>query len=208
MIRLSFSVLVLITLGLIQGCSSVINGQTQKISINSNVQGAEVTIDGVNVGRTPLINARIKRKDTSYLIVKKEGYRDYQQTLQTKLDPWFWGNIIIGGVLGSTTDTVAGTTHLLDPDTLFIQLEPSTGSSLQISKPEDQELRTYVLNTYSQLMKDIKNGKGDYLKSLLKIMKTPSNQIEGTIKKLKSMSELYDTVNEFAEEVVKLNARK
>jgi hypothetical protein len=200
--------LVLSSAFILQGCSSIINGTTQKVSVNSNVQGGEVFIDGVTLGRTPVINARIKRKDTSFLVVKKDGYKDYQQNLQTRLDGWFWGNIVLGGVIGSTTDSVSGTTHLLDPDTIFVQMEPVNGTSMKMETPDEQKLRTFVTTSYSQLSKDIKAGKGDYLKSLLKLLKTPQDQEAATIKNLEHILSTKETIVDFTEEVVKLNTNK
>lgn len=87
-------------------------------------------------------------------------------------------------------------------------MEASSGSVLQTNNPEDQKIRSFVMNTYANLIKDIKSGSGDYLKSLLKMMNIPTEKKASTIKKLKSMTDLYDTVHEFTEEVIKLNSRK
>src|SRR5690606_22030974 len=127
---------------------------------------------------------------------------------QTKFDNWFWGNIIIGGVIGSTTDLVSGTTHLLDPDTIYVQMEPDSGSALKTNSEDDQKIRSYVINSYTHLVKDIKNGRGDYLKSLLKLMKVEAGKEKETVKKLQSMTVLYDNVSDFTEEVVKLSNKK
>lgn len=198
-----------ITVGafILQGCSSIINGTTQQVSVNSNVQGAEVFIDGVTLGTTPLINARIKRKDSSFLVVKKEGYKDYQQTLQTRFDNWFWGNLIIGGVVGSTTDLVSGTTHLLDPNTLYIQLEPVNGGGLKSDSANDQKLRTFVMTAYTQILNDIKIGKGEYLNSLFKLLNTSKNNELKVLEELRTISNKKLTIVEFSEETVKLIAK-
>ena len=205
---ISVVLLIILILPSLQSCSSIVNGTTQKISVNSNVQGAEVKIDGQVIGRTPVVNARIKRQDSSFLTVQKEGYKDYEMKLQTKFDPWFWGNIVIGGVFGSTTDLVSGTTHLLDPDTIFVQMEPESGSALKTNTEADQKIRSYVINSYTHLVKDIKNGKGAYLKSLLKLMNVEATKNQETVKKLQSMTVLYDNVSDFTEEVVKLSNKK
>jgi hypothetical protein len=203
-----YLIIAILFVGLVflEGCSSIMSGTTQKLSINSNVQGADVFIDGVNIGKTPLVNARIKRKDTSFLVVKKEGYKEYQQTLLARLDGWFWGNILTYG-FGSTTDAAIGTTHLLDPDTLFIQMEPHTGASVSNSSPQDQEIRSFVANSYTSLLKDINNGRGEFLKSLFKLLKIEANDETGITKRLKAIADLYDNIHEFTEAVVKLNSK-
>lgn len=183
-------------------CSTVINGTTQKITVTSNVQGAEVTMNGTVIGRTP-ITTRVKRENTVHLIVRKDGYKDYQQQLVTKLDPWFWGNILIGGLLGSTTDTVSGSTHLIDPETIFVQMEPDTASKALQSDSKDVEIRNFVTQSYSNLVKDIKNGRGDYLRSLFSLMEIKKEKQENSLSQFKSMTNLYSTVHELAEEMVK-----
>ncbi len=195
---------------MLTGCSTIMSGTTQQVSVNSNIQGADVTIDGVSLGRTPVMNARIKRKDSSFMMVKKEGYKDAQQVLNTRLDNWFWGNFIIGGFLGSTTDMASGTTHLLDPNTLFVQMEPINGAVLKDPAQSDKssELRVFVTNSYSSLIKNIKNGEGEYLISLYRLMAVEENEKAGMLKKLRSMVTLYDSVHEFAEEVVRLFEKK
>jgi hypothetical protein len=188
---------------LIQGCSSVINGTTQKITVTSNVQGAEVMLNGVNLGRTP-ITTRVKREKSSHLLVRKEGYKDYSLQVQTKLDPWFWGNIVIGGLVGSTTDSVTGSTHLIDPDTIFVQMEPISAG---VVDAVDVEIRNFVTTAYSNLVKDIKAGKGDYLNSLAAIMKIKKENQKLAFKHFKSMVDLYSTVHELAEEMVRYHQK-
>lgn len=186
---------------LTQSCSSIINGTTQKVTVTSNVQGAEVTLNGAALGRTP-VTTRVKREKTSLLIVRKEGYKDYQQQLNTKLDPWFWGNVLIGGLVGSTTDSVTGATHLIDPETIFIQMEPESGSGLS-KDPKDAEIRNFIFSSYSNLIKDIKAGKGDYLKSLYSLLGVKENKQKETLDKIRSMVTLYPTVHELSEEMAK-----
>ena len=84
-----------------------------------------VKINGNVVGMTPL-TTRIKRSRRMHLVVTKDGYEDYNAVLQTRLDNWFWGNIIFGGFVGSTTDAASGTTHLLDPDHIHVQMGGKT----------------------------------------------------------------------------------
>lgn len=202
--KIAISLVILSTI-LLQGCSSIVSGTTQKISVNSNVKGAEVFLNGKPIGKTPVINAVVKRQESHSLMIKKDGYKDHVQTLHTRFDNWFWGNIILGGVVGSTTDALSGTTHLLDPDSIYIELEEDGNSAKKTeNKDGSAEIRSFVINSYTHLMKDIKMGSGEHLKSLLSMMKIPQEKRVSTVTKLRSMTELYDTVNDFTEEVVKL----
>ncbi len=117
----------------ISGCSSVMSGTSQNVTVTSNVSGANVIVNGNSVGTTP-VTARVKRESKMHYIVKKEGYEPYQATMETKMDPWFFGNIIIGGVLGSTTDFALGTTNKIDPDNLYVELVPAGSKVKRESK--------------------------------------------------------------------------
>jgi hypothetical protein len=107
---------------LISGCSTIINGKTQTVSINSNVRDADVVVNGMTVGRTPY-SGPIARGDKTVVTVSKDGYLSKSITLSTDFEPVFWGNIIFGGVLGSTTDAATGSMYKYSPNTLQIDLE-------------------------------------------------------------------------------------
>lgn len=54
-------------------CATIFKGSTQTISIDSNVKGADVVLDGVTLGKTPFIG-KIKRASSATITLKKEGY--------------------------------------------------------------------------------------------------------------------------------------
>lgn len=106
----------------LSGCASIVNGTSQPVSINSNVKGADVIVNGVTVGKTPY-NGPIKKGNKTTVTLQKDGYDPKTITLSTEIEPIFWGNIIIGGVLGSTTDLATGGMYKYAPATLQIDLE-------------------------------------------------------------------------------------
>lgn len=106
----------------VTGCSTIINGKTQTVSINSNVRDADVVVNGATVGRTPY-SGPIARGDKTIVTVSKDGYLSKSITLSTEFEPVFWGNIIIGGFFGSTTDAASGSMYKYSPNTLQIDLE-------------------------------------------------------------------------------------
>lgn len=111
---------------LVTGCASIVKGTTQTVSINSNVSGAEVIVNGERVGVTPYTGP-IKRKSGTTVTVQKPGYQTKTVTLTTEIESVFWGNIIIGGVLGSTTDLATGAMYYYAPATLEIDLNKAEG---------------------------------------------------------------------------------
>src|SRR4051812_30536890 len=89
------------------GCASIVDGSSQVVSFNSNPNSARVLVNGTEIGRTPL-STQIKRSGDTVVLFRKDGYADQTISLQTKLNPWFWGNILCGGTIGSTTDGLSG----------------------------------------------------------------------------------------------------
>lgn len=109
------------------GCSTIVRGTSQTVSINSNVKGADVIVNGDTVGQTPYTGP-IKRSSTTTVTLRKEGYESKTITLNSEIEGVFWGNIIIGGFLGSTTDLASGAMYKYAPATLDIEMAKSLGN--------------------------------------------------------------------------------
>ena|SRR5213594_3841211 len=112
--RLVNRILVVPLVAVLAGCASIISGKTQTVSFQSTPGGATITINGAVIGVTPL-STMIQKKTDQALTVSKEGYKTFTTQMTTSLDPWFWGNIVIGGVLGSVTDAVTEAMHEYAP---------------------------------------------------------------------------------------------
>jgi hypothetical protein len=105
----------------VSGCSTIVNGKVQTVTINSNIAGAQVAVNGIPVGQTPFTGS-VVRSNKTVVTVSKDGYESKTVTLDTNIEPIFWGNIIIGGVIGSTTDAATGSMYKYAPGTLEIDL--------------------------------------------------------------------------------------
>jgi len=104
------------------GCASIVKGKTQNVSIESNVRGATIIVDGQTVGKTPFSGPIPRGSDTT-ILVKKDGYEPRRMTLSTEIEPIFWGNIIFGGFFGSTTDMGTQAMYKYAPATIMVDLE-------------------------------------------------------------------------------------
>ena len=109
------------------GCASILKGSKQSVNVNSNVDEAEVHVNGRLVGQTPF-SGTIERASTVQLTVKKHGYKSRTITLDTGIEPVFWVNIFIGGVFGSTTDLATGSMWKVSPNTYNVDLKPIDSS--------------------------------------------------------------------------------
>lgn len=184
------------------GCSTVISGKTQTVTFQSTPAGASVTINGATVGVTP-ISTMIEKKSGQTLTISKEGYKTFTTSMTTSLDPWFWGNIVIGGVLGSTTDAATGAMHQYAPSQYMITLEADGTSKINASteKSRKDKTREFIILSYNQIMADISKGSGNYLSSLLNILEIPKAEESNALKRIKSMSEAFPDIAQFAEQL-------
>lgn len=95
-----FGILMLMTLMLAFGCATFVVGDKQSLTFDSEPAGAEILINGVSMGVTPAtITIQKRNYENATVVFKKGGYIDQQATLHTKTTGWFWGNILIGGLL-------------------------------------------------------------------------------------------------------------
>jgi len=111
--------LLAVVMALTSGCASVISGSTQSMTIDSNPQGAEVSIDGAYVGITPL-SLKIEKNKKETVSVRKNGYRPVSRDMTKQMDPVtilsvFWDF--------STTDFITGAAMEYEPNSYFFELQ-------------------------------------------------------------------------------------
>ena len=84
--------------------------------------GAEVYVDGVLLGVTPM-SASVKRKKDATLTLKKEGYADRVMPMATTMNMTFLGNLVTGGLFGTTTDSATGAINKYEPGQFMVTLQ-------------------------------------------------------------------------------------
>ncbi|HVZ94659.1 MAG TPA: PEGA domain-containing protein [Phycisphaerales bacterium] len=107
---------VVFALVLLGGCATILNGDTQSVTFNTDPEGAMVKIDGTSYGRTP-VSIPVPRKGFDKQVeVSLEGYKT--EMFQLKNNPvngatllnilWFPGAIVdgISGRGGSYQESV------------------------------------------------------------------------------------------------------
>ncbi|TKG97143.1 hypothetical protein EYV94_01580 [Puteibacter caeruleilacunae] len=146
LISLSLAVIMLFA----TGCASIVSKSSYPISINSTPSEAKITITdkkGIEVykGNTP---ATMKLKASNGFFSRaryqvrfeKDGYDTRTVPIEYKLDGWYFGNILFGGVIGLLiVDPATGAMYKLDTEFLHEHL---TSSSASASK---DELKVYSL---------------------------------------------------------------
>jgi hypothetical protein len=114
--RCALIILGLAGLSITGGCASIMSGGgEQVVRVNSTPAGAAVKIDGHDYGVTPTL-AKLTRKENHVVRLELAGYQPSETRLEKSLNPWVFGNIIFGGVVGVVVDVVTGGVNELKPD--------------------------------------------------------------------------------------------
>lgn len=99
------------------------------ISFNSNTQDVDIYLNNQMIGKytnnTFILHVQ-RDGQPKVFSFKKTGYKDAVITLTTSFDKMFWGNLLIGGSFGSSTDSwFTNNTQEYSPNQFFIQMEKS-----------------------------------------------------------------------------------
>ena len=137
----------------ISGCASIVSKSQYPVTFTSNPDSAIITITNdhgviMYTGTTPttLTLAAVKAyfHGCSYTIeYKKDGYEPQTAILDSGMDAWFVGNILVGGLIGILiVDPLTGAMYKLDSE-LVVNLAEQTAAlendaaELQIGVLED-----------------------------------------------------------------------
>lgn len=133
----------LLAASILPGCASIFSGTTQEVSIRTT-PGARYTItnsygsqvaSGTGEGSANLVRGVSYFSPHAYkLRVSKEGYQARSLDIEPGMNPWYFANLLIGGVVGMLiVDPLTGAMFKLHPSAIDIPLEP-TG---QIDKAQE-----------------------------------------------------------------------
>lgn len=152
--------LALPVLALAPSCATLISGTSQAVTIDSNVQGAEVTIEGNLVGVTPYAG-KIKRQREAIAIVSADGYAAQPITLTTSYNPVailsiFWDY--------STTDCLTGAVWEYSPNSYYVNLKPAGTADAAFKK--NSNLKAFAMTYQPEIMLELAAGGGPRIASM------------------------------------------
>ena len=109
-------------------CASFVKGSTESVTVASNPSNANVKVDGMTRGKTPL-NVELQRKRDHLVTVEKEGYETVSVPIFKSIGGAVWGNILYGGFIGWGVDASTGAQYNLSPTNISVSLVAKSGSS-------------------------------------------------------------------------------
>jgi len=136
---LKMTAIIMASVFLFSSCASIVSKSTYTLSINSSPSNAKVSITDkkgkeIYLGNTP---ATVKLKAGAGFFSKAEyqvkfsspGYDDKIVPITFKLDGWYFGNLLLGGVLGMLIiDPATGAMWKIETEFLNETLSKSTAS--------------------------------------------------------------------------------
>lgn len=192
-----------LVLGLtLTGCATIISGSDQLLTVNANVEGAEVYLGGQLLGTTPL-SANVKRGQEGVLRVTADGYQPYQIALNKSINSVFFVNLLSGGAFGSSTDYSTGAMYQYEPSSFMVSLQPGEQSVAQRNDWQRREgLRSFVLLNHQAIVSDLAAGDGEYFDVLVDVLAVSPEGRAGAIERWRTAYAASKTVVEFAKTMV------
>jgi len=157
-------------------------------------------INGRFIGITP-VTASLERKSGQILTFSEDGYKTLSMKLETHVNGWFWGNLLFGGLLGSSTDASTGAFYKYSPGQYLVTLQPESTTPGELITPLDgrQKAKEFIIIAYRNIQTDLSAGEGQYLTSLFELLKVPPESRPDALKKIRALSEAYRNIAQFAD---------
>ncbi len=114
-----------LVVALLSSCATIVSGSKQNVKFVSNPSAATVYVNNEIIGKTPL-DVKLSRKKEHKVSIKLEGYQTYETKLTKKLNGWYFGNILIGGVIGLVIDPITGAMYNLSPKEITAEMKKGT----------------------------------------------------------------------------------
>lgn len=130
---------------ILSGCASIVSKSNWPFSVQTNPSGARVVITnkkGIEVfsGRTPAAmrlksGAGFFAKEAYTISLAMDGYETKKINIESKINGWYFGNVLIGGLIGLLIiDPATGAMYRLESDGISEDMlkSSSTQATLKI----------------------------------------------------------------------------
>lgn len=89
------------------GCATIFKGTSEEVQFNSDPQRAEVYVDGVKMGQTPL-TLKLESKKTYVIELRAEGFEPQTQTITNSVGAGWIVLDILAGLIPVIIDAATG----------------------------------------------------------------------------------------------------
>lgn len=170
-----------VALLLSSGCATLFADSADQIRITSSPEGAQVLMDGMPVGHTP-VTLTVDRDTfaTHYITLRAPNYRSLRFPLQHSLETVALLNL--SSVLSWGIDALSGNMLEYAPSSYFFDLPPAGPGPAPAGpgwdrapgggwsrSPEWRARRRFVLVNHRTLLRDIARGTGEHLDELARL---------------------------------------
>ena len=112
----------IVVIALIGSCATIFKGSSSKVDFSSDPSGAQVYVNGVPRGTTP-INLKLESKKTYTIEFKKDGYEQRTYTITNHVGVGWIVLDVIFGLIPVIVDAATGAWYELDQDAVNAVLE-------------------------------------------------------------------------------------
>ena len=104
------------------GCASIVTpGRFRPVEVKTHPTGAQVFLNEKYEGRSPL-TLQVDRKRDHRVRFLLEGREPYDETIESGLNGWVFGNILFGGPIGLIIDLINGSASSPKPGKFDVYL--------------------------------------------------------------------------------------
>lgn len=186
------------------GSATIISGSEQTMNFSSDPEGVQVKMNGNLICTTPCMKV-INKHTGNVLTFEKEGYKKREMIMSESINVL----TILGGILGTTTDSSTGALWEYDPDNYYIELRPNdyrwSFNNKYLDKNILSDIRSFILINYNELKLEYKlNYKTNYnTNNLVKLLSKYFNLTNS-----KAIEFLKDSISETTNPIELLNIVK
>ncbi|HJT22730.1 MAG TPA: hypothetical protein VJ746_19815 [Nitrospira sp.] len=201
-------------------CATITDGSTQEVSFQSSPEGVRVTLikrvrdssadnvfkdERLDLGQTPFV-IPLDRAENQMIEFSKDGYKKVSMKLTTMLNGWFWGNLVLGGPFGSTTDSTSGAMYEYSPSQYFVTLNPEAPLTVETAalKSQRDKAKEFIIRRFNYLITDLSKGGGEDLRATFGLLKVNADQEADAQRKMRALSEVYPDAAVFADRLTEL----
>lgn len=146
------------------GCATLFSDGEQLIKVTSNVDGANVLLDGEPVGHTPL-QFELDRDTFAHheLTLTADGYESETINVKKNLNTTALFNCT--SVFSWSTDALSGNMMEYSPGAYYVELHRESGRA----PLEQRQLAYFVIMNHEQFLIDVSRREGEYLSTVARL---------------------------------------